>query len=189
MAMRSHIAYYNSTEIERIYSEHIADKVEVSVTEGEKVTTTVYGWLMHIAGRGESETTKEKIREMPNKSLKQAKEVVVEFLDNRNDIPPISERANKESNYYKFSGKATIDATSFNDANENDPIEVYGKDEETNFFSYTSFGNWVDGNSNSMLLHAADAGGVEQKITGLAYPMGEKPEERGYRMKFVVIYI
>jgi len=189
MTMRSHIAYYNATEIERMYAEHISDKVEVGETEAEKVTTSVYAWLMNLAGKADAEYKNEKVKELSDKTLHQAVKVVEEFLDERDDIPKIAEIPKTESNYYQFSGRATIKSESFHNADENDIVEVYGEDDGVQFYAYTSFMNWVDGDSNSLLLHASDSNGIEQNITGLLYSLGDSPDDRGYPVKFTAIYI
>lgn len=186
---RGHIAYYNPAEIERMYAEHVSDKVELEKTVGEKVTAGVYGYLMSIFGKVEGEYTQETVEEVPNDSLKQAVDLVKEFLDNRDDIPRLSELPDAKSNYYKYSGKVTIDAERFKNADGNATVEVEGKDDGTNFYAYTTFSNWVDGDSNSLLLHADSPGGTEFNVTGLAYPINYAQNDRGYPVKFSVIYI
>lgn len=189
MSSRAHIAYYNPTEVERMYVEHISDKIEVEETEEEKVTTGVYAWLTNLAGKAEGEHRNQKIREVADKNLQQAVELIKEFIDNRDDIPPIGELTNKSSNYYKYSGRVTINAEKFHDADKDTIVEVTGIDDGVDFYAYTSFSNWVDGNSNSLLLHAAESGGCEYSITGLAHLLNDSPRERGYPVNFNIIYI
>lgn len=186
---RAHIAYYNPAEIDRMYVEHVSDKVELEETEGKKVTAGVLGYLISVFGKATGKYTQETVKEVPDDSLKQAVDLVREFLDNRDDIPSLGKLPDTESNYYKYSGNVTIDAHGFQNSDQNTTVEVYGEDNGTNFYAYTTFSNWIDGDSNSLLLHADSPGGKDYTITGLAYPINNSPDERGYPVKFTVIYI
>jgi len=189
MVSRSLVAYYNPVEVERMYTEHISENVKIEETKEQKVSTGVYAWLMNVAGRVKGEDRNKKILEISDKTTKQAIDLVKEFIDNRNDIPQLSELPDTNSSIYKYSGKVVIDAEEFHDADENTIVEVTGDDDGTEFYGFTSFSNWVDGNSNSLLFRAADSDDSEYSVTALAVPMNNSPDERGYPLNFTIIYM